>query len=393
MLLLLAFGLALFAAVLLSGLAERTVLSTAVVFLAAGFCYELATGADVRPLVASFAEVALVSVLFTDGLRLPLAELRRGWSLPGRALLVGLPLTVVATAALGRFVAGLSWGEAFLVGAALSPTDPVFAAALVGREEVPARLRHLLNVESGLNDGLALPIVIAMLAALRPEPVHAVRVALEVVGGVAIVIVLPLACIRLERSRFFGPAPLYEPLSALAIGVVVYAGSRLLHANAFLAMFAAGISVATAAPRMARAFERLGDLATEVVKLAAVFVFGALLSPALLGAVPLSGYVFAVLALVAVRPAALAVALVGGGLTRREWIAAAWFGPKGFSSVVYGFLIVTSGLARAGDLAHLVALVIAGSILAHSSTDVLVARWFRNAEEGDAAAGRRRAHA
>jgi sodium/hydrogen antiporter len=84
---------------------------------------------------------------------------------------------------------------------------------------------------------------------------------------------------------------------------------------------------------------------------------------------------------------------VGRGLTRREWLAAAWFGPKGFSSVVYGFLIVTSGLPRAGDLARLVALVLAGSILAHSSTDVLVARWFRSAEEGDPAAGRRRAHA
>jgi NhaP-type Na+/H+ or K+/H+ antiporter len=97
-----------------------------------------------------------------------------------------------------------------------------------------------------------------------------------------------------------------------------------------------------------------------------------------------SGYVFALLALVVVRPAALAVALLGGGLTRREWIAAAWFGPKGFSSVVYGFLVVTSGLPRAQALAHLVAIVIAASIMAHSSTDVLVARWFRKGERATA---------
>jgi sodium/hydrogen antiporter len=383
MVLLLPFALALFAAVLLSGLAERTVLSTAVLFLAAGFVVGIVTGVDVRPLVSPLSEVALVSVLFTDGLRLPLAELRRGWHLPGRALLLGLPLTILGTAAAGHWVAGLSWGEAFLVGAALSPTDPVFAAALVGKEEVPLRVRHLLNVESGLNDGLALPIVVVLLAALRPEAVHAGRAVAEVVAGVALGIALPLVAVRVERSRFFGAAPLYEPLSALAIALMVYAAARALRVNAFLTMFAAGITVATAARRIRRAFGALGEIGTEVVKLAAVFVFGALLSPRLLAEVPLSGYAFAAIALVAVRPAALALALLGGGLKRREWFAAAWFGPKGFSSVVYGFLIVASGLPRARELAHLVAVVIAGSIVAHSSTDVLVARWFHREEEGD----------
>ena len=77
--------------------------------------------------------------------------------------------------------------------------------------------------------------------------------------------------------------------------------------------------------------------------------------------------------LVAVRPAALAVALWGGRLEWREWVAAAWFGPKGFASVVFGLLVLNSGLARADELFHLAAIVIVGSILAHSSTDVLVA--------------------
>ena len=79
--------------------------------------------------------------------------------------MLGLPLTLARHGAvIARWVVGLPWAESFLLGAVLSPTDPVFAAAIVGREEVPARLRQLLNVESGLNDGLALPIVLAMLA-------------------------------------------------------------------------------------------------------------------------------------------------------------------------------------------------------------------------------------
>ncbi len=388
MLLLLAFALSLLAAVLVSGVAERTVLSTAVLFLVAGFLSGIALHADVRAFVGPFAEVALVTVLFTDALRVPLSELRRGWRLPGRALLLGLPLTIAGNALAARLAVGIGWGEAFLVGAALAPTDPVLAAAIVGAEEVPARLRHLLNVESGLNDGLALPVVVALLAALSPGPVHGVHVAAEVVGGIAIGIVVPVVAVRLDRLPFFGAAALYEPLSATAIGLLVYAVARASGTNAFLARFAAGITVASAAPRMVRAFSRFGEIVTELAKLAAIFVFGAVMSPRLLAEVPLGGYVFALLVLVAVRPLALAVALLGGGLRWREWVTAAWFGPKGFSSVVYGLLILTSGLPAARALAHLVAVAIAASILAHSSTDVLVARWFREREGTDAARAR-----
>ncbi len=120
------------------------------------------------------------------------------------------------------------------------------------------------------------------------------------------------------------------------------------------------------------------------MKLAALLVFGALMSAHFLVAIPWTGYVFAALVLVAVRPAALAVALWGGGLEWREWVAAAWFGPKGFASVVFGLLVLKSGVARADELFHLAALVIVGSILAHSSTDVLVARWFKKTTPGAA---------
>lgn len=93
-------------------------------------------------------------------------DLLRAWHLPGRALLVEMPLTFGGIAVCAYLLTDFSWTEAFLIGAVLSPTDPVFAAAIVGREEIPNRLRRLLNVESGLNDGLALPVVLIMLAIL-----------------------------------------------------------------------------------------------------------------------------------------------------------------------------------------------------------------------------------
>jgi NhaP-type Na+/H+ or K+/H+ antiporter len=378
----LVFAVALMLAVLISERANRSVLSTAVLFLVAGFLVGdgvigvVPIAAD-NEVVAVLAKLALFSVLFTDGMRVGVKDLISAWQLPGRAILLGLPLTLVGTAFLAHWVAGLPWADSFLLGAVLSPTDPVFAAAIVGRNEVPARLRHLLNVESGLNDGLALPVVVAMLAVAGDAPVRLGAVTSEVALGVALGIFIPWAAIRLERSRFFSAHTTYVPLNAFAIGLLVLAVSSLTHGNEFLAAFAAGITVATVGPEVRKAFHQFGELVTELLKLAALLVFGALISPHFLAEIPWSGYLFAVLVLIAVRPVALAVALWGGGLEWREWVAAAWFGPKGFASVVFGLLVLKSGLGRADELFHLAGIVIVGSILAHSSTDVLVARWLQ----------------
>ncbi len=378
-----AFAAVLLAAVLLSSLANRSVLSTAVVFLVGGFLLGDGVFGAVSvhpddPVVGIFAELALFSVLFSDGMKIPARDLRSAGRLPGRALLFGLPLTLVLTAVLAHFVAGVGWTESFLLGAVLSPTDPVFAAALVGRKEVPYRLRHLLNVESGLNDGLALPIVVVLLAVVGSEPIHAWRLAGDLVLGVALGVVIPWGAIRLERLRPFSATSLYEPLNAFAIGLLVLGVSSVSGANEFLAAFAAGVTVATLSPQIREAFEQFGELVAELLKLAALLLFGALISPTFLREVPFSGYVFAVLAIVLARPIALAFALFRTELTRREWAAAAWFGPKGFASVVYGLLILESGVASRDRLFHLVALVIAVSIVAHSSSDVAVARAFRS---------------
>lgn len=389
--LLLAFACLLLLAVLVSSLAHRTVLSTAALFLVAGFILgEGSLGVlHVQAgdgIVATLAELALFSVLFTDGMRVGLPELRHAWRLPGRALVFGLPLTLVITTVFAHLVAGLPWLEAFLLGAVLSPTDPVFAAAIVGREEIPFRLRNLLNVESGLNDGLALPVVVILLATASATPVHGVSLASEVLAGVALGVAVPYIAIRLERTRFFSATTFYEPLNAFAIGLVVLAIALLTHANVFLAAFSAGITIATMSPELRASFHQFGDLVAELLKLGALLVFGALISLPFLGDIGASGYVFALLALFAARPIALGIALVGSSLDRKERLAAAWFGPKGFASVVYALLILEAGLASSDELFHLAALVIVASILAHSSTDVLVARWFEP-DPGDQPSG------
>lgn len=134
--------------------------------------------------------------------------------------------------------------------------------------------------------------------------------------------------------------------------------------------------VARLNPAAQESFSELGEQLAELAKFAALLVFGALLTPSLFASIGLGGWVVAVLSLVLVRPASLVLSLLGSPLERKELFAAAWFGPKGFASVVYGLLVLHSGIPQAVDAYELIAVCIGLSIVAHSSTDVPVARLF-----------------
>ncbi|GAB3561918.1 hypothetical protein GCM10027445_01540 [Amycolatopsis endophytica] len=158
MALVLAFGIVLLISVSLSGLAARTILSTALMFLVAGALigdggFGLISTGPTDPLVSVLADLALFTVLFTDGQRANLRALRESWRPSGRALGPAMPLTMVGIALPAHFLAGLDWPTAFLLGAILSPTDPVFASAIVGRSDVPLRLRRLLKWNPGSTTG------------------------------------------------------------------------------------------------------------------------------------------------------------------------------------------------------------------------------------------------
>ncbi|MCZ4119216.1 cation:proton antiporter [Streptomyces sp. H39-S7] len=379
------FGVALLVAVLVSGLAARSILSTSLLFLLAGAAVgDGALGlvhiAPDSPLVTATADLALFTVLFTDGMHVSFPSLRAAWRNPARALGIGMPLAFAGVAVLTHYLVGLDWTTSLLVGAVLSPTDPVFASAIVGRKEVPARLRQLLNVESGLNDGLALPVVLVLITAAGP--LHAEGngslgvVGLELAGGLALGVVVPLLVTAVVRLPGLGAEPRLQPLGPLAVGIVLYAACHLTGANPYLAAFAAGAVLASSAPQTAHAFEPLGEALAELSKFAALLVFGALLTPALFGGLSVSGYVVVVLAIVLIRPASLLISLLGTRIDRRERWVAAWFGPKGFASVVYGLLVLQAGIPQGEQAYTLIAVCIAVSIAVHSSSDVPIARLF-----------------
>jgi len=391
--LVLAFGVVLLISVSLSGVAARTVLSSALMFLLAGAVLGPGLlgvdtiGAD-DPIVAGLADVALFTVLFTDGQRANLRELRANWSLSGRALGLGMPLTMIGIAVPAHYLAGLNWPTAFLVGAVLSPTDPVFAAAIVGRSDIPNQLRRLLNVESGLNDGLALPFVVIFLATAQGAGSHVVEVGVELLLGLAIGIGVAGVVAFAWRTKILTAEPHLQPLGPLSIALVVYASCHLTHANPYLAAFAAGSTLATLDHVAAEEFQPFGDLLSELTKFAALLVFGALITPDRLSGLGWSNWILAVLVIAVIRPAALLLSLVRTHLPRRERITAAWFGPKGFASVVYGLLVLQAGIADSEVGFDIVAGTIALSIVLHSSTDVPIAKMLRVEPPDDLPGGR-----
>lgn len=331
-------------------------------------------------IVSVTADLALFALLFTDGMHVSFPKLRANWRNPARALGLGMPLAFAGMALITHYLVGLDWTTSFLVGAVLAPTDPVFASAIVGREEVPAKLRQLLNVESGINDGLALQVVLILIATAGPAsgarrgvagedraragPRAGVRCGPAVRGDRAGAV--PAAGCRAQAAAAAAAGDRRDP----------YAVCHLTHANPYLAAFSAGAVLTARALEAKESFEPLGEALAELAKFAALLVFGALLTPQLFGDLSFGGYVAVVLAIVLIRPVSLLLSLVGARFDRREKLVAAWFGPKGFASVVYGLLVLQAGIPQGEEAFTLIAVCIAFSIIAHSSTDVPIARMF-----------------
>ncbi len=375
---LIAFAVTLFVAVLISGLAKRSILSTSVLFLFAGLIIGLFfSSGKALPAPATIqrvAEITLFAVLFSDGMRMRgVQHIRRHWRLPGRALLYGMPLTIAGIALIGHYLAHLEWKHAFLFGAALSPTDPVFVSAIFDFEEIPNRLKSLLNLESGLNDGLALPPVLFLIADLSSKHPVFLSITVELVLGAIIGVAVPWAAIRLEETRFFSAVGIFESLFGFSVALLVYATCVLTNANLFIAAFLAGITVISVGKRNREDLGEFNELVAELSKLIALLLLGIVASRRIFAPLAATEYIAILLAVFAVRPVAIFLSLVRTRLPRYEILTVGWFGPKGFASVVYGVMI----LSVDPHLAHMVGLAVIISILIYSSTDILVGRIYQ----------------
>jgi sodium/hydrogen antiporter len=393
---LLVFGGLLVLGALVSGLAHRSFLSLAAVFVVAGFVLGRG-GLDVLHLdpssgfVADLAIVALVVILFRDGLEVEAEMLQRAWRLPLRKLVLAMPLTAVIVAAVAKALTDLGWTECFLLGALLSPTDPVLSSSVVTNPRVPRIVRHSLNLESGMNDGLALPGVLAFTAALvgtgsGGEPFVWWRFVLQDVSvGLVTGLVVAFAAARLmPRSRRLqeGIPDHQKSLYALGTAFVAYGAAVGLppQGNGLISVFVCAIALGIKRPDLRVTFEHRADDVVEIVKLGVFVVFGSLLTfDGLFGDSWAAVGIVAATLLVA-RPVAIWIALAGTRLNTRLKGFMAWFGPKGVATMTFSLFVLGQAIPAGGQIFHLAALCVFVSVLAHGLSDTPGAEWLARRE-------------
>jgi NhaP-type Na+/H+ or K+/H+ antiporter len=381
---------------LLSGIARRSFLSLTAIFVLIGVIlgrggFEVLDIAPRSTFVRDLAITALVLILFRDGLEVEAEMLQKAWHLPFRKLVLAMPITAGVVALATKVVTDLSWTEAFLVGALLSPTDPVLSSSVVTNPRVPRVIRHSLNLESGLNDGLALPPVLALLAALSADNdfVWWKFVLQDVTLGVAYGVVIGYLASRvLPRGDDLEASipPHQRALYALGVAFLTYGVTTLKpHGNGVIAVFVCAIVLGIRRPDIRHYFEARSDDVIEIVKLGVFVVFGSLLTLDGLFGDGWAAVAVAVVTLLVARTVAVWIALAGTGVDRAEKAFMAWFGPKGVATMTFSLLVLAEAIPQGERIFNLAALTVVCSIVVHGVTDTPGAEWLARRAERRAA--------
>ena len=381
---LLLLGLLLGAAGALSGWLQSAVLSISVLSVVAGIALAMAGAIDPSPsseVVVIAVELALILTLFADGLVVERELLLSHWTPAARALVLAMPITLGLIGIAGKVLfPQLTWPEALLLGAVLSPTDPVVTSAVVTSERIPATVRHTLNLESGLNDGLALPFVLFFIALATDagEPVtEAGRLAFEAgIGAVMGLAVAVLAVRLLAHLSAEAISPKFEGVYALAIAFVSFGLAEATGwGNGLIAAFVAGIALAVSRHEMPDAFSEFNESVSTVFQIAVFVIFGALVVTTGWDGSAARLVLFVAFALLVARPAAVLASFTGVRESRSNKLFIAWFGPKGVASILFALLVLGSTESHRSLIFDVAAFTIVTSIIAHGLTDTVGASW------------------
>jgi NhaP-type Na+/H+ or K+/H+ antiporter len=351
-------------------------LSAPIVFVAVGgllAATDLVEGPSAPEALTPLVEITLVWVLFSDAARVPLREFHQDLGQYVRLLGVGLPLTILAGWALAAwFFPGLGLWLALVVGAALAPTDAALGVPVVTNPAVPSRVRRLITVESGLNDGIATPVV--MLAIAGAASAEGVADAdgpggalLELLVGAIVGAAAGAAggwLLRRARRRGWA-AEDFVGVAVLALALVAYAGAVTVEGNGFVAAFCGGMAFGATAGRRGESELVFLEQASGLVSLFVWMAFGAVALPLMLDHVDLVTVLYAAVSLTLVRMVPVALAVLGTGLDRDTVLFVGWFGPRGLASLVFALLTLEELGADAEEAVSVIGLTVLLSVVAH----------------------------
>lgn len=342
----------LFAYGLLSRRLERWAISAPMIFVAAG----VLLGPDVldatdleltNETALTLAEVALVIVLFADAARIDLGVLRGNSNLPARLLGLGMPLTIgLGIAAGAALLGGIDFWEAAIIAAVLAPTDAALGQAVVSSDLVPRRIRQALNVESGLNDGLATPFVFLFLALAVSESELSASgwpaFAGEQIGygiGVGLLIGIVGGALIDRAVRAESITATFQQLAVLGLAIAAWALAGEIDGNGFIAAFVAGLAAGRITKVCGEQILNFSEDEGQLFSLTVFFIFG-LSAIDFLGAASWEVVLYALLSLTLLRMLPVLVATVGTGLRASSRAFLGWFGPRGLASIILALIVV-----------------------------------------------------
>jgi NhaP-type Na+/H+ or K+/H+ antiporter len=383
---------------------DGTPVTAAMVFMGAGLLLGPKLFGVVEPTpggetVKLLAEATLTVVLFGDAARIDLRALREQLGVPARLLGIGLPLTIVAGFLTALVVFGsLEWPEALLLGVILAPTDAALGQAVVTLPSLPLRVRQSLNVESGLNDGLCVPIFVVVLAIAGAEAgivsdSHAARVLVEQIGyGVLTGVgagALSAAVIVLAGQRGYVEGSWLQVVPVAGAGLA-YTSAAAIGGSGFIAAFVGGAMFGAVRRRVGGEVGYFLEEAGALLGAATFVVFGAVLLQPALGRLSWQVALYAVLSLTVIRMLPVALAMLGTRSRPPTVAFLGWFGPRGLASIVFAVLTIESRgrLPHEGVLLDAVFVTIGLSVLLHGLTAAPLARryarWYRSHPQEEA---------
>jgi len=359
---------------------ERTWLSGPIVFLIFG----LASGPHGLGLLhvdvtieglQTIAELTLAFVLFTDAANADVGVLRRNLGIPERLLLIGLPLTIGLGFVVGVAIfPGLSLLAVALLATMLAPTDAALGKSVVTNMAVPAAVRESLSFESGLNDGICVPVLIVFLGLAVGMNVehntflHALRVVLEQLG-IGLVVGLGLTAgaawvLRFAKSRGWVTEHWLQ-IPVVALSTACYAVAHELGGSGFVACFVGGLLMSAITSHHKHELLAAAEGTGEVLALFTWAIFGAAIVGQAAGAFTWMVVLYAVLSLTVIRIVPVLVALAGTGMGWTDKLFIGWFGPRGLASIVFAIIVFQEKVPERSELALVVVCTVILSVIAH----------------------------
>lgn len=311
------------------------------------------------------AEITLILVLFSDATRINLALLRREHNLPLRMLGIGLPLTILFGAAVAYLFFGpYGLGAAVVLATMLAPTDAALGQTVVSSPRVPVRIRQALNVESGLNDGIVLPVLLIVLsiagAAEETQTTTALvqftllQVTLGPLMGIGVGYLGGKLLTLSTRNQLISPP--FERISAIALALLAYGGAELIGGNGFIAAFVAGLTLGNTSRGICHCLYEFAEAEGQLLTLFVFTLFGSLFAADVLQRITVEITLYALLSLTVIRMVPVAISLLGTGMRWETNLFLGWFGPRGLATVLFALLVLDESHLATRDEVTLIAM-------------------------------------